>query len=298
VPALQQFLGTQQQRLDLLSKKPLFVDPGHAAAGGWFNLTKGGGGVPTGAGLIPAVNASGILPDPSRAVPGAIVVGNELRVAQTNQTLYIKMTETKITAYNNAPVLSLELYNNNVAGSQAIQFLSWEHSRCVSMPLNNGGPAFFMSGPFNGCHFYVTDAGGGALTVHHANANKVGSNDDDSLKRPDMAERYMDACIDAVRGVNPIIHQMRKTDYLARVYNAGVDGPIESAVTLGYRARKEGMGRTDVELYETMCLVMGQRAPGGGWSFYFHVAGVVDYRRSVRKDRVGHLKTILPCQAI
>jgi hypothetical protein len=297
--ALQRFLGTPQERLDLLSEKPLFADPGHAAAGGWFALVKGGGGPPTGAGLIPAIQATGIQPAPSHAVPGAIVVGNELRVAQTNKVLYIKITERTIAAYDDAKVWNLEFYNNFVAGSEQIQFLSWEHSRILTMPLNNaGGPDFFMSGPFNGCHFYVTDPGGGNLDVHHANANKVGSNDDDSLKRPDMAERYMDACVDAVRGVDPILHQMRKNDYLARTYNAGVGGPIESQVTLAYRQRKEGMGRTNVQLYEVMCLVMGQRA-AGNWTFYHHVAGVVDYRRSgPRSNRVGHLKSIIPCRQL
>ncbi|AKF86270.1 hypothetical protein MFUL124B02_24205 [Myxococcus fulvus 124B02] len=279
-------------RLNLLQKKPLFLHHTHRPAPGWYNRTK-----PL-AGNAPFVHL--LATDVAAMVVGGVVgAPNNAVIEQNNIDIYLDITSGKQAFFSNAPANELHAYQVNPGAALACQYLSWEDSCIVSMDLSNVGPPWMMSGPFNGCHFYVTqDTVTNQVRVHHANANKIGMSTDHN--RPDLAEAYMDGLMAAAQGPNEVItHQMRKDDYLARVWDPIAGAKVESPVTLAYRNYKQGQGRTHVALHETMCLVFGIRTAVNTWDFFFHVAGVTDYHRSgLRSNRTGYLKTVIPWQAI
>ncbi|QRO01253.1 hypothetical protein JRI60_20600 [Archangium violaceum] len=279
-------------RLNLLSKKPLFLSLNHRPNNAWYNRTN-------------PLSGNAAFPGLTQAEINGMVVGNAVHVPnnavieQNNITLYLNLTSRTEALYSNAPVYELHAYQHNPGGALGCQYLSWEDSCIVSMDLSNAGPPLFMSGPFNGCHFYVTrDTVNNQLRVHHANANKVG--EAANHNRPDLAEHYLDALMQAAIGPNEnIVHQMRKSQYLAKIWNVGVNAKIESGVTLAYRNRKTAQNRGSVALHETMCLVFGVRTAVNTWDFFFHVAGIADYTRpGPRSNRTGYLKSIIPWQQI
>ncbi|WP_224369526.1 hypothetical protein [Hyalangium versicolor] len=279
-------------RLNLLQKKPLFLSLADRPAPNWYNRTKP---------LVGNAAFQGLTQhDIGAMVAGnAVAVPNNAVIEQNNINIYLTITAETMNAFGGAPVNELHAYQANPGAAIGCQYLSWEDSCIVSMDLNNAGPALVMSGPFNGCHFYVTrDTVTNQVRVHHANANKIGMATDHN--RPDLAEAYLDALMQAVQGPNEIItHRMRKGDYLAKIWNVGVGAKIESAVALNYRNRKTGQDRGNVVLHETMCLVFGIRTAPNTWDFFFHVAGVADYTRpGLRSNRVGYLKTVIPWQQL
>ncbi|WP_224245625.1 hypothetical protein [Hyalangium gracile] len=281
-------------RLNLLRKKPLFLSINHRPNANWCNRTR-----PLAAGapfvhLVPGDIAAMV-------VGNAVAAPNNAVIEQNNINIHLNITEAKIAFYGNSPVYELHAYQANPGGAIGCQYLSWEDSCIVSMDLSNVGPPLFMSGPFNGCHFYVTrNTVTNQIRVHHANANMVGLAGAPNHGRPDLAEHYLDALMQAALGPNEnIIHQMRKGQYLAKIWNVGANAKIESGVTLAYRNRKEGQNRSNVVLHETMCLVFGVRTAPNTWDFFFNVAGMVDYKRpGLLPNRAGYLKAIIPWQQI
>ncbi|MFY1828559.1 hypothetical protein ACN47A_21725 [Myxococcus fulvus] len=281
-------------RLNLLEKKPLFLSFTHRPDATWYNRTK-----PL-AGNAPFVHLLGT--DVAAMVVGGVVAApNNAVIDQNNINIHLDITAAKQSFFSNAPVNELHAYQVNPGGALGCQYLSWEDSCIVSMDLSNVGPPWMMSGPFNGCHFYVTrDTVTNQVRVHHANANKIADPTEVGHNRPDLAEAYMDGLMAAAQGPNEVItHQMRKDDYLARIWDPLAGAKVESPVTLAYRNYKLGQGRKNIALHETMCLVFGIRTAPNTWDFFFHVAGVADYKRSgLRSNRQGYLKTVVAWQAM
>ncbi|AGC42029.1 hypothetical protein MYSTI_00679 [Myxococcus stipitatus DSM 14675] len=276
-------------RLNLLEKKPLFLSINHRPTAAWYNRTRP---LATNAPFMGLTRAD----ITAMVVAGEAAAPNNAVLLQNNITLYLDITAETQGAYGGAPVNELHAYPDNPGGALGCQYLSWEDSCIVSMELSNAGPPLMMSGPFNGCHFYVTqDTGTQQVRVHHVNANKIAEPPDVGHGQPGLSEDYMDSLLAAARrDTEAITHQMRKADYLAKVWDDARGAKVESTVTRDYRTRKEGQGRKGVALQETMCLVFGIRTAPNTWDFFFHVAGVVDYKRSgFLSNRQGYLKTIL-----
>ena len=279
-------------RLNLLSTKPLFLSIADRPAPNWYNRTRPLVGNAAFQGLTQAnINAM--------VAGNAVAVPNNAVIEQNNITIHLNITAETMNFYGGAKVNELHAYQANPGAAIGCQYLSWEDSCIVSMDLSNVGPPLVMSGPFNGCHFYVTrDTVTNQMRVHHANANKIGMATDHN--RPDLAEAYLDALMQAALGPNEVItRQMRKGAYLAKVWNGGVGAKIDSGVTLTYRNRKTDQNRGNVVLHETMCLVFGIRTAPNTWDFFFHAAGVVDYTRpGLLSNRTGYLKSIIPWQQL
>ncbi|QSQ11312.1 hypothetical protein [Myxococcus landrumensis] len=280
-------------RLNLLEKKPLFLSLNHRPTPAWYNRTRPKAGKLPFAHLTRADVAAMLVAGRAAAPPNAVI-------KQDNITVYLDITAETQNTFGGAPVNELHAYQANPGGgAQPCQYLSWEDSCIVSMVLTNDGPPLMMSGPFNGCQFYVTkDTDTHKVRVYHANANKMADPTEVGHNQPGQSEAYMDALfVAAKRDTEVLTHQMRKAHYLARVWDADTDSKVESTVAQDYRERKEGQGRKGVELQETMCLVFGIRTAADTWDFFFHVAGVVDYKRSgFLSNRQGYLKTIIPWQ--
>ena len=286
MPLIQRFTNPVN-RLKMLKKKPLFLSINDRPKNSWFTRTINNGN--TNFQYVSKLRVKSLV------TGNNVHPHNDVVIEQTPATVYLSMTENRFAFYGNAPIWELQCFQNNAQGRVAAQYLSWEDTCIVSADLNPNPPLFF-SGPFNGCQFYVTKRlGQRNLRVHHANANLIGQNMEGAHNRPDLAENYLDAIFQrAARPNESLLCSMRKSDYLAKIYDSNVGAKVDSPVTQAYRRRKEGMSRRNIAVSETMCLVFGVFTQNQ-WNFFYHVAGTADYNRpGLLKKRTNYLKTIKP----
>jgi hypothetical protein len=155
-------------------------------------------------------------------------------------------------------------FQEEATGLVQLYYLPWEGNKRFTLDLGNDA-TYFMTASMHGCRFEIHQKANGTLHVSHSNVQ--GSN---TIADPQALLPYMRRA-DVNRGTRQV--KFGKTTYFADAQK--LIGSAQQRL-MDWNVAPEDVLEASPEAYKAN--VLGERANGGAWTFYYQLWGLLKVR--------------------